>query len=82
MAGDKSSTMLAVILGASKYSNAPQLVAGRAFYLSASDVEDYLCDESGLAIPPQNVRSLFDETRSSSEQLIDLANFLQRRIET
>jgi hypothetical protein len=71
--------MLAVLLGASRYPNAPQLAAGRAFYLSASDIEEYLCDERGLAIPPQNLCSLFDDARSPTEQLIEITNFLQHR---
>src|SRR4051794_1489355 len=71
--------MLAVLLGASTYPNAPKLAAGRAFYISADDVQAYLSDEGGMALPRRNILSLFDDSRSPSDQLVEVASFLVRR---
>jgi len=71
--------MLAVLLGASTFPNAPKLAEGRAFYISAADVKEYLWDERGLALPRRNVLSLFDDSRSPSDQLMEVAHFLARR---
>ena len=75
---EKSRT-LAVLIGASTFPSAPNLAEGRSFYLSAADVKDYLCDELGLGLPRRNVLSLFDDSRSPTDQLLDMAGFLQRR---
>lgn len=70
---------VAVILGASEFRRAPRLAQGRAFYNSARDFYDYLVGNDGLSIAVQNVLWLFDDTRSSSDQLTDVAAFLEGR---
>jgi tetratricopeptide (TPR) repeat protein len=79
MPDDQQSRMLAIILGASTFPNAPNLAEGRAFYISAADLREYLCDQRGLALPRRNILSLFDDSRSPSEQLMEVASFLVRR---
>jgi hypothetical protein len=71
--------MLAVLLGASEFPKSPQLLESRSFYNSAYDVREYLCDGTGLALPRANVLSLFNDTRSSSDQLEEIAGFLENR---
>lgn len=71
--------MLALLLGASTFPNAPKLAEGRAFYISAADVKEYLCEDRGLALPRRNILSLFDDSRSPSDQLVEVAGFLTRR---
>jgi hypothetical protein len=80
MQPDQPNRTLAVLLGASEFPNAPHLADGRAFTLSAADVKRYFQDEKGLALPRGNVFSLFDDTRSPSDQLMELTHFLKRRI--
>ena len=70
---------LAVVLGASRFKRAPKLAQGRAFYNSAQDFEDYLKSSGGLGLPPENIDQLFDDTRSPSDQLQDIRDFLERR---
>jgi hypothetical protein len=79
MPDEQPSRALAVLLGASTFPNAPKLAEGRAFYISAADVKEYLCDQAGLALPRRNVLSLFDDSRSPSDQLVEVAGFLTRR---
>ena len=79
MPDDQPSRMLAVLLGASTFPNAPKLAEGRAFYNSAADVKEYLGEEQGLALPRQNILSLFDDSHSAPEQLVEVAKFLERR---
>ena len=79
MPDEQPSRILAVLLGASTFPNAPKLAEGRAFYISAADVKEYLCDSAGLALPRRNVLSLFDDSRSPSDQLVEVAGFLTRR---
>jgi hypothetical protein len=71
---------LVVILGASEFHKAPKLAAGRAFYNSAFDLREYFTDKDCLGVPPQNIRWLFDDSRSPTDQLEDIAAFLQKRI--
>jgi len=71
--------ILAILLGARTFPNAPKLTGGRAFLNSALDIEEYFSDEHGLGIPPQNILSLFDDSRSPSEQLVEVARFLDTR---
>ena len=73
--------MLAILLGASTFPYAPKLAEGRAFYLSAADVKEYLLGAGGLGLARQNVLSLFDDSRSPSEQLVEVMKFLRQRIE-
>jgi hypothetical protein len=57
------------------------LLDGRSFYSSAFDFREYLLDQQGLALPRRNVFSLFDDSRSPSDQLVAIAEFLMRRAE-
>lgn len=77
--GDRPSRMLAVVLGASTFPNAPNLTESRAFDKSAADLKEYLWEDRGLALPMRNVLSLFDDSRSPSDQLVEIASFLSRR---
>jgi hypothetical protein len=70
---------LAIFLGASWFPRAPGLTAGKAFYTSAADFRDYLRAPVGLKIPLENVCWLFDDSRSPSDQLEEIARFLQTR---
>jgi hypothetical protein len=70
---------LALLFGASSFRRAPSLAQGRAFYNSAQDFYEYLTGVNGLGLPPQNVDSLFDDTRSPSDQLQDIREFLESR---
>jgi uncharacterized caspase-like protein len=72
--------MLAVLLGASWYPKAPNLAAGRAFRNSATDLLAYLTEPSGLRIPDDDILWLFDDPRSSADQLEDVSSFLSRRV--
>src|ERR1700730_4626647 len=72
-------TVLTVILGASWFPRAPKLAAGRSFYNSAADLFEYLTDPNGVGVPLQNVEWLFDDSRSPTDQLEDIGDFLSRR---
>jgi len=67
---------LALILGASEYPLAPNLAHGRAFSNSANDFRRYLMEV--LRLPPGNVTCLFDDQRSSSDQLLEIGRCLER----
>src|ERR1700739_4107353 len=78
--GEPSSRQtLALILGASSFRRAPNLAQGRAFYNSAQDFYEYLTGANGLGLPRENVESLFDDTRSPSDQLQNIREFLESR---
>ena len=79
MPDDQSSRVLAILLGASTFPNAPNLAEGRAFSISAADVKQYLIDEQGLGLARKNILTLFDDSRSPSDQLMEVATFLVRR---
>jgi hypothetical protein len=70
---------LALLLGASWFSGAPKLAQGRAFYNSAKDFHEYLTGSDGLGLPHENVKSLFDDSGSPTDQLQDIGNFLENR---
>jgi serine/threonine protein kinase len=73
--------MLAVILGASSFDNAPTFLGGDAFYHSAADFRAYLYNPNpaGLGLPRQNVRWLFDDSKGPSDQLQQIRYFLADR---
>jgi hypothetical protein len=71
--------MLALLLGASSFRRSPKLAQGRAFYDSAQDFHEYLTSSGGLGLPRTNVNWLFDDTRSPSDQLQDIGDFLENR---
>lgn len=79
MTDSQPSRMLAVLLGASEFPKSPQLLESRSFYNSAYEIKRYLGDAQGMALPRENILSLFDDTRSSSDQLEEIAEFLGRR---
>jgi serine/threonine protein kinase len=74
-----SKQTLAVLFGASSYRRAPKLAQGRAFYNSAQDFHDYLISSDGLGLASENINWLFDDTRSSTDQLQDIGDFLETR---
>jgi hypothetical protein len=43
------------------------------------DLRNYLTDAAGLDVPKQNVDWLFDDSRSPSDQMEDIATFLEGR---
>lgn len=67
---------LAVILGASVFPRSPRMMQGKFFLNSAEDVRRYLMDGRGLNLPEERLLWLFDNPRSPSEQLLNLAKFL------
>jgi TonB family protein len=74
-----SQQILALLLGASSFRRAPKLAQGRAFYNSAQDFYEYLTGSEGLSLARENVNSLFDDSRSPSDQLQDIRDFLESR---
>ena len=73
------SQTLAILFGASEFVFAPKLAQGKAFYNSATDFREYLVSKTGLGLPGKNIRSLFDDSRSPSEQLQRIGDFLDQR---
>ena len=73
------SQTLAVLFGASEFTFAPKLAQGKAFYNSATDFREYLVSKDGLGLPSKNIKSLFDDSRSPSEQLQRIGAFLDQR---
>src|SRR5579864_152213 len=71
--------MLAILLGASKYPRAPKLASGAPFNGSALAMLEYLRDANGLGLPEMNILDLFEDSRSPSDQLNDILEFLDRR---
>jgi serine/threonine protein kinase len=70
---------LAVLFGASSYRRSPKLAQGRAFYNSAQDLLEYLIAPEGLGLSRENINWLFDDSRSPSDQLQDIRDFLENR---
>jgi photosystem II stability/assembly factor-like uncharacterized protein len=70
---------LAVLLGASSFRRAPKFAQGRPFYNSAQDFCEYLTGSDGLKVPRENVNWLFDDSRSSGDQLQDISEFIESR---
>jgi hypothetical protein len=70
---------LAVLLGASSFDRAPKLAQGRAFYNSAQDFREYLLASNGLGLARENLKWLFDDSRSPTDQLRDAGDFLETR---
>jgi serine/threonine protein kinase len=71
--------ILAIILGASSFDRAPKLAQGPAFYMSAQGFREYLTDPKGLSVPPENISWRFDDSRGQTDQLAEIADFLERR---
>lgn len=71
--------ILALVLGASSFRRAPKLAQGRPFYNSARDFYEYLTGSEGLRLAGENVNWLFDDSRSPSDQLQDIRDFLESR---
>jgi hypothetical protein len=71
---------LALLIGASVFPRLPELAQGKAFYNAAQDFLEYLTSSDGLGLPAGNVNwSLFDDSRSPSDQLQLLRDFLEKR---
>jgi hypothetical protein len=79
MAGRSPEQTLAVLLGASWFERARQLAQGPPFANSAQDFREYLLSEDGMRLPRENLHWLFDDTRSPSDQLASIGDFLLRR---
>jgi hypothetical protein len=75
--GIQPERLLAVFLGASTYEESPNLADGSAFYNSANDLRNYL--RNTYAVPRKNIKWLFDDSHSPSDQLNELARFLSER---
>src|ERR1700733_13902242 len=71
--------VLAVLIGASTFRRSPKLAQGKAFYISAQDFQEYLTDSDGLSVPSANIYSLFDDSRSASDQLREIGDFIESR---
>lgn len=67
---------LAIVLGASEFPRAPNLTSGPFFTNSAADFRAYLTNQGGLGLQRSNVLNLFNDSRSSSEMLEEIARFL------
>lgn len=78
MPDDQPSRILAILLGASTFPNS-KLPGGKAFYNSATDLQEYLEDARGLGLPRENVLSLFDVSDAPSVQLIEAGKWLRER---
>ena len=76
--GDRPSRMLAVVLGASTFPNAPNLTESRAFDKSAADLKEYLSRPWSRSAHAQRTFPIHD-SRSPSDQLVEIASFLSRR---
>lgn len=70
---------LALFLGAGSFPRARTLQQGPAFYNSARGLQEYLMNPYGLGLPADNVHWLFDDSRSPSDQLQNIGDFLARR---
>jgi hypothetical protein len=82
MADPSPKQTLAVLLGASWYDLAPKLAQGLVFANSAHDFREYLlapAGQTGMGLPRENISWLFDDTRSPSDQLRAVGDFLERR---
>jgi hypothetical protein len=71
-------TTLAVILGASDFTNWKEL-SNTAFASSAEDFKRYLFDEDGFNLPRDHLLPLFDTTKSQSDILVAVADFLSEK---
>jgi hypothetical protein len=70
---------LALVLGASTFRRAPKLAQGRAFYDSAQDFYEYLISADGLGLSQENVDWHFDDSKSPSDQLQEIRDFIESR---
>jgi hypothetical protein len=70
---------LVVLLGASLFPRAPKIAQGQAFYNSAQGFNEYLMASDGLSLPSENIKWLFNDNRSPSDQLLDIGGFLEGR---
>jgi hypothetical protein len=76
---ESSPRALAVILGASTFPASQVLTEAHSFLASALEFRKYLLDPQGLALDDQRLLNLFDDPRSPSDQLLEIARFLMRR---
>jgi hypothetical protein len=79
MASEAPPRTLGVILGSSEFPASSLLTGARSFLASASDFKKYLLDPRGLSLGEDDVLTLFDDPRSPSEQLVEIADFLAGR---
>lgn len=72
-------TTLAVVLGASHWPLQPRFSASPSFANSAAAFLSYLEGQRGLALPQENILSLFDSDRPPSDQDSEICSFLDSR---
>lgn len=72
-------TTLVILLGASSWPRT-HLDGGPSFSNSANDLRDYFLDPKGFALPPANLKNLFDEPNSPTEVLEEVSDFLEQTV--
>src|SRR5688572_7430224 len=72
-------TILAIIIGAQEWPQAPALEGSKVFENSAHDFEAYLLEEHGFNLSPDNVLNLFDSNSSVNEIDEKIDAFLDKR---
>jgi TPR repeat protein len=82
MASPDPKRSLVVTIGASRFPKAPLLSGGSPFSRSVEAFLAYLCAETGFGLHRSNVLDLFDDTRPATEQLEEIAQFLQDKQRT
>src|SRR5262245_60172446 len=80
VATPSGSEMLAIILGASSFPEAPSLESKPAFERSAQGFRRYLLSSDGLGLPPENVLYLFNSPHSADDQDRELGNWLDQHL--
>src|ERR1019366_732211 len=70
-------TTLAVIIGASTFPQAPSLTAKESFRRSAEAFRQYLLSPEGLALPSDNLLTLFDSEKSAGDMDDELRHWLK-----
>ncbi len=73
-------TTLVILLGASEWPKFPDFPSSRAFANSASELKNYLLDDSQFGLPSENLLDLFDTNQSANDIDEQIAEFLERRL--
>src|SRR5690242_12891065 len=68
---------LAVLLGSDQWPRFPAVKGSPVFADSASHFHNYLCESKGLALPPSNVKNLFNDDRSPLDMLEEIKRWLR-----
>jgi hypothetical protein len=70
-------SIIAVILGASKWPNYKDLADSDSLLNSAAEFHKYLASSKGLRLPAKNILNLFNSRSSPSELLYELGQFIE-----